>query len=109
MRSVWKTSYLVESQDRGSDFGSFFPSVVDILEVTVEEVLQLVICGLLIEIVPFLCGVDAQPVAISDVLQRSECCCTLRYIWRANMIDIPFVFIPNTLEFPKRAKGVQET
>jgi hypothetical protein len=71
MRSVWKTSYLVESQDRGSDFGSFFPPVVDILEVTVEEVLQLVICGLLIEIVPFLCGVDAQPVAISDVLQRS--------------------------------------
>jgi hypothetical protein len=25
------------------------------------------------------------------------------------MIDIPFVFIPNTLESPKRAKGVQET
>lgn len=80
MRSVWKTSHLVESQNRGSDFGGFFPPVLNILEVAVEEALQFVICGLLVEIVPFLCGVDAQPVVISVVLQRSAYCCTVRYI-----------------------------
>jgi len=51
----------IESQQRMSNFGSRFPPVVDATQILVEELLQVIVCRFLIQVVPLLGVVDSEP------------------------------------------------
>lgn len=51
----------VESEEAVTDRGSLFPVIGLAAKISIEELLEVIVCPLLVYIVPFLCVVNSKP------------------------------------------------